>query len=58
MERGTGSEKPKIEIGSGIDKKALTMFINIQAQMKNYSENKKQSTYKSIYAKLDETTQN
>ncbi len=41
-----------------IDKKALTLFINIQAQVKNYSDIKKQETYKLIYSKLDALSKN
>lgn len=59
MERGVGTGKQSSENilwWSGIDKKALTMFINIQAQIKNYSETKQQESYKAIYTKLEGTT--
>jgi len=43
---------------SWIDKKAMTMFINIKAQMINYSDSEKKETYKTIYSKLDEISKN
>lgn len=51
-----GSISSGNEVQTGIDKKALTMFINIQSQIKNYSQDKQQEAYKSIYIKLDAIT--